>query len=295
MTQPPQRKKRDLYCSTGTIIGHVNNNRWQLIGENMSSLIEAGIIDGIELMMLHSYYPQMDEMAKSFSADGLVFPVIHCEKDVGTLFSRNEGNDTADALNRFKFNCEMGASVGAKKMVLHLWGGSSSDSHIEYNINLVDNLISIISQYGIKLLVENIPCTTYSPIENWRKLYSYFPKIGFIFDTRLAELHQQCADILGEEFLWKSADSSTEPPLRHVHISDFKGGLMEFAALYPILHPRDGNIDFTAIAKGLDNNVYSGSITLESPVMSADGLDMRKLKSSLEFIKSTMASPDRCY
>ena len=282
-------QKRKVYCSTGTMIGHVNSNRWQLINENMPTLTEAGIIDGIELMMLHSYYAQMDEMARSFKADGLVFPVIHCEKDVGSLFSRNEGNDTETALDRFKLNCEMGAAVGAKKMVLHLWGGSCSDSHIAHNISLIDTLISTISQYGIKLLIENIPCTTYSPIENWRKLYSYFPKIGFIFDTRLGELHRQCADILSEEFLWQTSDSSAEMPLSHVHVSDFSGGLMEFSALYPILHPGDGNIDFPYIGRKLDENTYTGSITLESPVMSKDGLDMEKLISSLNYIKDTMA------
>lgn len=280
---------RLLFCSTGTMIGRINKYNWQLINEYMPDLMEDIPIDGIELMMLQAYYTQTNEMARSFLANGLKFPVIHCEKEIGTMFSHNEGSETEDALDFFRLNCEMGAMVNSEKMVLHLWGGLPSDSYIENNISLIDTLLSIIEPYKIRLLIENIPCSTYSPLDNWRKIYKYFPKIGFVYDTRFGELHLQSPEILCEDFLWNKNQNS-DSPVCHVHISDFSGGYKDFSALRPILHPGEGKIDFPMIAKKLGENNYTGSITLESPVMTEDGLDIDKLKNSLRYIQKLMIS-----
>lgn len=292
-------EKRQLYCSTGTMVERMSGYRWQLVNEHMPELMEKIPIDGIELMMLPVYYDQMNEMAKSFLADGLKFPVIHCEKEVGTMFSRAEGNDINDALDLFRLNCEMGAMVNSEKMVLHLWGGRESDSHVDDNIALIDTLLSIIEPYNIRLLIENIPCTHSSPLENWRKIYPYFPRVGFVYDTRFGELHLQSPEILSEVFLWEKKDFCcyrksdsdvcfSDSPVCHVHISDFNGGYKDFSALRPILHPCEGKIDFPMIARKLDENGYSGSITLESPVMTENGLDIDKLKNSLTYIRKLM-------
>ena len=263
------------------MVGRCNGYNYNYVVEYMPLFAEIIPIDGIELMMLPYYYDKLSEMADLFNRNGLKFPVIHAEKEIGTMISRSEGNDVSEAIELFKLNCEMGAMIGAEKMVLHLWGGAVSDSHVDDNIEVLADLMNIIKPYNIRLLIENIPCTTHSPLENWRKIYKYLPDIGFIFDTRFGAFHNQISEILSEPNIWNSA-------VVHMHISDYNGKIKEFTKLRPILHPEEGNIDFRAIRAGLDKVDYNGSITLESPVMSENGLDIEKLTKSLKFVRDVL-------
>lgn len=269
----------ELFCSTGTLVGRVCNYDYSLINKYIPVLYEEGLIDGMELMMIPFYYDKIDEILKTVLSCNVPTPIIHCEKEIGVLLSNCDPNSTKRALEMLEINCMVGKKVGAKKMVFHLWGGLESDSHIDYNISILPQIIEMTKKYNLKLLIENIPCTTYSGLENWRKLYKFLPNIEFIFDTRFGAFHDETEEILNEP-IWDY--------INHMHISDYSSFPRDFSKIRPILHPGEGVIDFDFIFSSLKANKYNGSVTLESPVMTPDGADIEKLRATLKYLRKNL-------
>lgn len=269
----------EILCSSGALIGKVNGYDYSLIKKYIPLLFKENLINGMEFMMIPFYYDILNDVIDIVMSCEIPTPIIHCEKDVGVLLSACNPSSTNQALELFKINCETGKRIGAQNMVFHLWGGLESDSHIEYNISVLPQLIDIANENSIRLLVENIPCTTYSGLENWRKLYSFLPNIDFIFDTRFGAFHDEIEDILSDP-LWKN--------VRHIHISDYSSHPRDFSKIRPILHPGEGVIDFNRLFERLKEKKYGGSVTLESPVMLPNGIDFKKLKSTLIFLKNNL-------
>ncbi len=276
--------KRTILASTGTIVGRINNYGTHLVTKILPALMEENLISGGELMMLNAYYERLSPIAAEWNGAGIPFPVIHCEKDVGTLISDagalyaagdREAAEAARAraAELFRLNCEMGAMVHASRMVLHLWGGRNSDRYMDTNKAILAELLTIIRPYKIRLLIENIPSAMLDPLQNWHKLLPLCPETGFIFDTRFGNLHRQM------EAIW--ADPAIQPHIEHIHISDHIGEERDFSSLRPILHPGEGMIDFDAFARILDANGYANTITLESPVIEEGGADDKKLRQTL--------------
>lgn len=266
------------------MVGRVNN--YDITGalRQMRELYDCGVICGGELMMLTDYYRREGEVVSLVGSSGVPFPVIHCEKEVGSMISTAGATDDADmlseALRLFGLNCRFGGNIGASSMVLHLWGGRDSDSHFAYNAGIVPELLDIIRPYGIRLLIENIPCTTSDPLTHWREFEKY--DIGYVFDTRFGAFHSQIGKIFAQTDLW------TQGRISHMHISDYGGAPKDFTKLHPILHPREGCIDFEMVSRGLNDVKYTGTVTLESPVMVGDGLDIAKLKNTLVFLNEIL-------
>ncbi len=275
---------RTILASTGTIVGSANNYGTHLVTKILPALMEEDLISGGELMMLNAYYVRLSHIAAEWNTAGIPFPVIHCEKDVGTLISDAgalyavQNWEEADAsreraVELFRMNCEMGAMVQASRMVLHLWGGRNSDRYLSTNMEVLAELCEIIRPYKMRLLIENIPSAMLDPLQNWHKLLPFCPEIGLIFDTRFGNLHRQIDKV------W--ADSAIVPHIEHIHISDHIGAERDFSSLRPILHPGEGMIDFDAFARILDANAYHNTITLESPVIEEGGADAEKLRQTL--------------
>ena len=263
-----------IYCSTGTIIGHENNFDWNLIIENKNNIAA----NGFELMMLKVYYTQFREMEKVFAANDMTFPVLHSDKDIGTLLSHADKESTTEAFRMYDLNCEFGANIGAEKVVVHLWGGGDSDKNIEHNINMCEKILEISQKYKITLLIENIPCWLKDPLTYWDILEQRYPELRFIVDTRFLGFHSQTEEIFTSNWFDKGK-------IIHTHVSDFNGPPRDFSSLRPILHPHEGIIDMDTLLAGI-TDIYDGSITLESPVIHADGsLDINKLNNTLNYMK----------
>jgi len=280
-----------LFCSTGTIVGRINGFNIHLVTEILPPLVEEGVIAGAELMMLPVYYERLSEVSGEWLSAGLPLPVIHADKDIGTLFSdagvafAAGDRESADALRReaadkFYRNCEMGAMADSRTMVLHLWGGMNSDRQIGYNASLLPGLCEIIRPYGIRLLIENVPSNTYDPLSNWKKLLPLPDNCALIFDTRFGQLHRQIDET------W--ADADVAPHIEHIHISDILGAPRDFSTLRPILHPGEGMIDFNALCRILNARDYSGTVTLESPVIRENGADGEKLGRTLRALRTLL-------
>lgn len=278
-----------LYCSTGAIIGRVNGYDYHHILRVMPPLCGKVPLDGLELMMLPAYLDKLPEMARDFAAAGLRFPIIHADKDVGTLLSTSAAQaDPAlceKALALWERNCEMGQRIDAKQIVLHLWGGLDSDAHLAGNLSNLDALRRTAAAYGLEVLIENVPCTTADPITNLTAIHTAFPDQRYVFDTRFASFHRQLESLTATP--WLIGDR-----LAHIHISDLRDGAdRDFTRLRPILHPGEGGIDFPALLADLTARGYTGTVTLESPVMSEAGIDDAKLGTSLRLLRSLFDRP----
>lgn len=287
MTSPEKR----ILCSTGTMVGRENNYDLARAADTIARFCDDGLILGGELMMLRHYYDKKDSVTSIIKDSGAPFPIIHCEKDVGSELSQaayhlsehdymGEEEFFSQAMRHFRLNCSFAESIGAKMMVLHLWGGRCSDSHVEYNCEKLYELASTAYSHGVRLLIENVPSTTHDPLSNWRLASDSFPGVAFIFDSRFGALHAQTKETL--------TDPLVQFNLAHVHVSDFVGGYRDFKALRPILHPGEGVVDFTELSALLKAFDYSGTVTLESPVMKGEDIDVDKLKSSLKFVSDLL-------
>jgi len=290
------KRNRNLYPSTGTMVGYRNGYDYRRALREFVRLREARLCDGIELMMLQFYYDKLETVAEAVCASGLVDPtsVIHCEKEVGTMISdaaflhADGKTDEAEALYReayafYRENCRMAERTGLHRMVLHLWGGRSPDGHVDYNASKLVELARTAAEYGVRLLVENVPSNCNDPYSNWLTLLNLpLPaNTAFIFDTRFGKLHEQTPQVL--------TDLRILPYIEHIHISDFGGSYRDFSALRPILHPGEGTVDFDEVARLLDAADYTGTVTLESPVMlDNSGYDIPKLEKTLAYLNEIL-------
>ena len=264
-----------IYCSTGVMVGKLNDNDYTLIAKHFPILKKNGLIDGAEFMFAHSFYDKLDDIYDVISSINVPFDVIHCDKEIGVMLSECNDEISQKALDMLEINCEFGKKLGAKKAVFHLWGSVNSDSHIEYNISFLPKIIKIFEKYDIQLLIENIPCTCHSGLENWHTIHKIHPNIGFIFDTRFGAFHDEIDKTLSES-IWDN--------VKHIHISDYASFPRDFSKIRPILHPCEGVIDFDALFNGLKKVGYHESFTLESPVMQKGYVDIYKLEKTLIYL-----------
>ena len=114
-----------ILCSTGALIGIPNGRDYRLL-EKLSGKLNC---DGYEFMMYSSWYGKEEEIADFLKQSGLNIPVMHCEKHIGECISRNEEGDLAEAIWKFRKNCEVARKIGARKLVIHLWDGQISDHY----------------------------------------------------------------------------------------------------------------------------------------------------------------------
>lgn len=280
---------RKILCSTGTMVGRINNYNYIKALEVLKELKEEEYIYGGEFMMLPFYADKYETVAKE-ALNFLNFPVFHADKDIGSLLSES-GQDKADgkdaestekaekALKMFEMNCKFASIMKSEKMVLHLWGGYISDKYIDFNCSFIERMYSVSEEYGISLMIENVPSSTYDPFYNWLKAFSYCDKVKFIFDSRFACVHKQYD---------YASDSIIGKRIHHIHVSDFIGSERDFSSLRPIYHPGEGMVDFKLFKSNMDKINYDEYITLESPVMKEGYLDIDKLKQSLKYIEKNL-------
>lgn len=269
-------QKNKVLCSTGALIGRVNGRNHKLIVENAPNIN----CDGFELMMYSTMWMEkIDEIVSDLKDSKLNFASMHMNKNIGELISQNENGNIEEAIKIFEANCEVASKLNINLLVLHLWGGLPSDKHMDVNLRVYKNLLDIAHKYNLFLTVENIVCNTHNALTHMKKLYEIYPdNINFTIDTRQAAFHEMLDETCQSDFLWENNLVS------HIHISDYAGGYMEWGQLHPIRAPGEGNIDFDKFFKFLRSAGYNGAITLESPVMSENSIDIEKLNKSLKFI-----------
>ncbi|MCL1794617.1 MAG: sugar phosphate isomerase/epimerase [Oscillospiraceae bacterium] len=276
------RNENKILCSTGTIIGRLNDFDYTLIPKYAESID----CDGYEFMTEPFWNDEekTDKIASFLAPFRINFETLHMDKYIGDKISQNNPGDMEEARRIFELDCRLAASLGAKLLVLHLWGGHASDKNMGENIKAYAGLLETAGKYNLTLTVENVVCNTYNALAHMEKLYeTYKSAMKFTIDVRHAEFHKMVKATCEARFLW---DNGLVP---HFHIADYKGGYMDWSKLRPVLPPGEGEIDFSHLSGFLKRTNYKGSFTLEaSGAMKETGMDFEKLNRCLEFIRALL-------
>lgn len=201
--------------------------------------------DGYEFMVYDSWYDRLDEVVRDVARLGLNIPTL---------------------------------------LVLHLWNGRISDSHIDNNIEGCKRLEPLAASFGLCLTVENVVCNCRDPMCHIDRLAAE-TDVCFTFDTKMAAFHCQLDDIFAPEraCLWH------DRRIRHIHINDYAGGYMDWQNLRT-LHPGQGNIDFARFFSSLKDMSYSGDFTIEATSFDQSGeVDLDALNRDYEYVRDCLA------
>ncbi|MEA4823061.1 MAG: sugar phosphate isomerase/epimerase [Clostridiaceae bacterium] len=268
-----------IYLSTGAFTGRVNGRNWRLAIEYAGKLA----CDGYELLIFPEFAEKLPEIIREYRAAELTIPVVHAEKHLGDLVSNPEEAAMEEACELLRRNCDAAARLypaGRAKVVAHCWGIPDSDTYFERIAERVGKLMEISDSFSTELLPENSFCVHGSPKAHFETLAARYPQLGFIVDTRCAEFHAEL-----EAFVQSAVFRER---VRHIHINDYAGGYKDWNAMYPILQPGKGKIDWETFFKGLKGLPYRHSITLEAPSMLPEGVDCETLNASLRRIREAM-------
>ncbi|MDE7432805.1 MAG: sugar phosphate isomerase/epimerase [Lachnospiraceae bacterium] len=265
-----------ILCSTGALLEYGGDYK------RLEPLSRQLLCDGYEFMMDRPYYEEVEALKRYLQEIKLYIPVVHCEKSIGEKISKGGKPEWIDAYERFEVNCDVAQSIGAEKMVIHLWDGRTSDANFPNNLIGYDHLNKIARQYGIDLLVENVVCAVGIPMKHLCELRENYPDIHFVFDTKMAAFHGQL-DLLYEseyQWLWQ------EGHICHYHVNDYSGGYMDWENLRP-LPIRKGKLDFVRFFEFINKTGYDGSFTVEATAYRDGGVvDVEMLNEQFKYIRA---------
>lgn len=264
-----------ILCSTGALISRANNRDYRLLKDIAGQLN----CDGFEFMVYSSWYDQVPQLLDFLCSLSLHIPVVHAEKRIGEAIGSGEFRQAADA---FALNCDIAHTLGAEKIVLHLWNGKISDQHFENNLKAYPQLRSIADSCGVQLLIENVVCNQKDPFSRMHELTSAYPDICFVFDTKMAAFHGQLETLYEKESapLWQRGQ------IAHYHINDYGGAPMQWEMLRtePI---GAGKIDFDKFFSFVRQTGYDGTFTVEASAVRPDGsIDTELLNRQFAFIRN---------
>lgn len=267
-----------LLCSTGCIVGMPNGRNHNIIPTYAPKIR----CDGFEFMIYSTWYDKLNIILRDLKLSGLYFPAVHCDKHIGEMLV----SDEEKAYELFEINCHAAAYLGAQKLVVHIWNGTISDSHMDVCIGAYPRLKSTADKYGVLLTIENVVCNVHSPLKNLKALRDRYPRVAFTIDTKMAAFHNELDDIFdgSSAWLWK------ENHVRHIHINDYAGSYMDWGNLRTP-HIGDGNVNFDSFFSGLSKWGYNGDFTVEATSFMPNGIiDVEKLNSSLDTVRAYIHS-----
>lgn len=248
-----------ILVSTGALIGRPNGRNIRLLEEYLPKLN----YDGIEFMFYSDWYDSFEEITGFLRSLEVPIPVVHCQKTIGELVTSGQ---TKEALSKFEINVKVASSLGASKIVMHLWNGSISDSNFELTLETYPKLRKISERYGVDLLVENVLCNVSTPFTRWLEIHHEYPDAHFIFDTKMAKFHDEYKKLFEPSSEWLFRENL----IKHYHVNDYGGGYMTWDQL-KVLPVGKGNIDFEPFFEKIAEIGYDDTMTVEATAFGADG------------------------
>ena len=286
-----------VLCSTGAIIVKHDGSDYLLLKDYAEKLN----CDGFELMIHFFWYRNLDQIIDTVKTYGFYIPVIHADKSLGEslcgvktayvdrvrkeqVLSPEEDLEFYKlGTERFQQHLRAAEKLGADKMVLHLWNGPGSDKNIEKNIERFASWKEMADRAGVDILCENVVCNTHDPISNLTLLAKTFPDISFVYDTKMAEFHDQTMDLFDKQNDWML----TENHIKHLHINDYGGGYMDWAHM-EVLPIGNGHVDFESFFNALKGYNYTGDYTIEATAFNwaRDTVDLDMLNSCFDKLRA---------
>jgi len=269
-----------ILCSTGALLGKPNNRDYTLL-EPLSKQLSC---DGYEFMMYSSWYLDAEDLLNVLIMLQLPIPIMHCEKHIGEIISKGGSENMIEACGLFEMNCMIAQTIGAEKIVVHLWDGLLSDSKFEHNLNAYAELNEIAKGYHLDMLVENVVCNHENPMKHWCELKEKYPDIHFVFDTKMAAFHGELDLLYTSEYEWLWKDKH----IRHYHINDYAGGLKDWDHLRSL--PMGlGRIDFETFFEFIHKTGYRDTFTVEATAFNQDGIvDTDMLNRQFQYIREAV-------
>lgn len=268
-----------ILCSTGTMIGRPNGRNYRLLPE----LVPHLTCDGLEFMMYGTWYGEVDSVVDTLLSLACPVPVMHCEKSVGEALSRGEREE---ALRLFAVNCEIANRLGSEGMVLHLWGGLPSDRTFANNLEAYPYLAEQADRHGIRLMVENVVCNTADPMTRMGELRERYPRVCFVFDTKMAAFHGQLDLLYREDYAWLWRDGH----IGHYHVNDYGGGVLDWSDLRTLPMGK-GHVDFDRFFTHIRKIGYDGTFTVEATAFDSEGrVDTAMLNGQIARIRAALST-----
>lgn len=264
-----------VLCSTGALLKYGGDYK---VLEILSKKLQC---DGYEFMVDSPYYEEVESLKRFLRKIKLCIPAVHCEKSIGEKISIGSRAELDDAYDKFEINCDMAKDIGAEKIVIHLWGGRTSDSKFQNNLEGYAVLNEVAGKYGLELLVENVVCNVENPMKHLCELREWYPGIQFTFDTKMAAFHGQLELLYEEqyEWMWK------EGHICHYHVNDYVGGYMDWKNLRSLPIGK-GKIDFARFFEFVSKTGYDGDFTVEATGHDIEGnVDIEMLNGQFKRIR----------
>jgi sugar phosphate isomerase/epimerase len=271
-----------LLCSTGTFSRSPDYTTYQQVLRYAPFFVTDKGVEGFELLFYSSWYPHLDQIAHDLEQSGLKFPVMHAEKNIGTALGNPQPEQREQAIAWLVENCRLGQLLGAKLLVLHLWGWPELDDNLENNLQLLSTCLDVASEHGIALAIETVPARHAKPLSNIQRALTQDERCYVALDTEFLALTEQLDEVFELEELWQ------RKRVCHVHIKDFDGQtFLPNGRRY--LHPGEGSIDFKRFFARLKKRGFDGYVSLEASALNREGwVDIEKLHESLRFVREMM-------
>lgn len=267
--------KNMILCSTGTMIGRPNGRDYNLL----KTFVPKLKCDGLEFMMYSTWQEERPRITDVLRGLNVPIPVLHCQKGIGEDIA--EGN-SARGLARFEADCAMAHEIGADRVVLHLWNGKISDSHMDKTLAAVPELVRLSDSHGVKLTIENVVCANSDPLTHWDELLTLCDGFYFTFDTKMAAFHGQM-----EKMAEKASERFWEKII-HIHVNDYSGGVLEWDKL-STLPIGAGHIAFEPFFDLVKQKGYDGYFTVEATSFDKTGaVNIGQLNDCFEKIRGFM-------
>lgn len=241
--------------------------------------------DGFELMMFRSWYENPTAFLRYFTERQFCIPVVHCQKGIGENISIGGDAETREALRQFSDDCAAAKEIGARKLVLHLWGGLASDGNFHRNLDAYPRVCEIAAEFGLELLIENVVCNVSNPAARLYELRSRYPEVKIVFDTKMAAFHTQLEQLYEADstWMWK------EGHICHYHVNDYGGGYMDWGNLRTLPIGR-GHIDFDRFFAFVRASGYAGDFTVEATAFDGSGVvDTAMLNEQFRYIRTQIS------
>jgi len=251
-----------ILCSTGVLF---ESGR-----PHIESILRLGPrvpADGLELLVVRDMVGTLADAAQRLRDSGLRFPAVHAPKLAGSMIPGDEGERQLTEAARFA------KAIGADVVVLHLWDLPESDTNFDTRLDAAVVAADIAEEAGVTLAVETIPCLESTPLANIARVLEHEPRLSVALDTEFLAYHGEIDDAIASDFLWDGR------VVRHIHLKDFGGSLVDDTGRRRYHAVGEGTIDFKKFFGALERHGFDGYVSFESaPKRPEGGADMEALR-----------------